>query len=62
MKQWKGLVSDYWYYTQTEHFCREYWTSENSIMMDVRTLLIASKNILETVIQIYRFKFRSTPS
>ena len=62
MKQWKSLVSDYWYYTQTEHFCREYWTSENSIMMDVRTLLMASKNTLETIIQTYRIKFRATPS
>jgi len=62
MKQWKSLVSDYWYYTQTEHFSREYWTSENSVMMDVRTLLVASKNTLDTIIHMYRMKFMSTPS
>jgi len=63
MKQWKSLVSDYWYYTQTEHFSREFWTSENSIMMDVRTLLVASKNILDNIMQSYkvRVRIRATP-
>ena len=61
MKQWKSLVSDYWYYTQTEHFSREYWSSENSIMMDVRTLLVASKNTLDTILHNYKFRVRATP-
>jgi hypothetical protein len=60
LKQWRSLVSDYWYYTQTEHFVRENWTSEHTLMLDVKVLLAASKRRLQTVHEDYKKKFPAT--
>ena len=61
IRQWKQFVSDYWYYKQTEHFVRESWTSEHTLMLDVKILSQASRPSLLTVDAEYDKKYPPQP-
>uniref|UniRef100_A0A6C0L0E7 Uncharacterized protein n=1 Tax=viral metagenome TaxID=1070528 RepID=A0A6C0L0E7_9ZZZZ len=58
---WKEFVSDYWYYKQTEHFVRESWTSEHTLMLDVKVLSQASRSSLLAVDSEFDKKYPPRP-
>ena len=43
IKLWRQLVTDYWYFKQTQILPRVYWVSEETIMKDVHQLLHVSR-------------------
>jgi hypothetical protein len=47
IQNWKMLLADYWFYHQTGLFPREYWTSEVSILSDLKILFIVSQPYLQ---------------
>ena len=42
LKNWKQLICDYWYFKQTDNLIRGHWSSERSILYDLKVLLKAS--------------------
>ena len=50
LKNWRLLVTDYWHYKQTDNLIRPLWSSEMSILNDIKILLKASEYKLDEYI------------